>query len=214
MKFRRRIGAQVLGGQGGILQGSHGDEAQVTNPVFLILGDIDIGGPQVRIQVTSVPADGQGGTQIQTQIDSAEMGHGIATHILIQGLAVAAQQVNLVTQMILLLGYDLPVLVGYEALKLGELLEQLGFPDDSVGELLEIVHGSGGVFICTGQQQGIQLDLGCGNGNDFYYVFFVGILLHGRTAADTAVVAHGAAHDKTVQQRRDEFGFGQIDRLL
>ena len=66
---------------------------------------------------------------------------------------------------------------------------------------------TGGILKRTGEEQGIQLCLGSGTGEDFNDVFVIRILTDGRTAANAVVIADGIAHLKTVQQRRNELVF-------
>ena len=142
------------------------------------------------------------------------MRHGTAAHETIQCLLVTAQQVDLVTQIVILHGDDLPAFVGKETFQFGQLFQSFRFCDHLVGKRLEVIQCGCGILICAGEQQGIQLRLRTGDGNDFQYVFLIGILFHGRITADTIMTAQGAANGETVQHGGDDFGIGQVYRLL
>ena len=207
MELRGRIAAAVLGGKAGVFQGFQIHKAQITDAVFPLTDEEDIGGLQIHVHIACPAADGQGRAQIQAQVHSAQVGHSIAAQELLQRTLVGADQIDLVAQLVVIHGNDLPVLVGQEALQLGQLLQQLRFLDNTVRQFLEIFHSGCGIFVGAGQQQSVQLLLGSGDGNDLDYVFIIRIFLHGRAAAHTVVAAHGVAHDKAVQQRRNEFLF-------
>ena len=142
------------------------------------------------------------------------MGHGIAAHELFQRALVGADQIDLVTQIVTLHGYDLPAVIGQETLQLGKLLQKLRFVHCTLSQFLEIGSGRSGVLEGAGQQQCIQLLLGCGNSNDFDYVFVISILPNGRVAPYTVVTTDGVTHDEAIQQGRNQFLFRQWNRLL
>ena len=80
-QFRRRINAVILLRQGCVTQGVQGQEAQVANAVFFLVGQENVGGLQIHIQGTGLPTDGQRIAHIQTQIHRFQMGNRIVADI-------------------------------------------------------------------------------------------------------------------------------------
>ena len=205
--FRGGIGADVLFRQGSELQGVQLHKAQIADAVFLILGQEDVGGLQIHIQVSGPAADGQGGAKIQAQIHRLLMGHQIAAQEFVQGTLVGADQEHPIAQTAVFHRLHLPAGIGQEALQPGQLLQYLDFLHDQIGLFLEVVHGLGGILVGAGEKQGIQLHGRGRNGDGLDYVFLFRVFLYGWVAADTAAAAHGISQGKPVQQRRNEFLF-------
>ena len=123
----------------------------------------------------------------------------------LQGAVVGGQQIDLITQLIVIHGNDLPGVAGHETVQTGQLLVQLYLLNHAVGQVLEIVQGACGILESACQQQGVQLTLGSGDGQDLDDVFVIRILLDCGAAAHAVVVADGITHLEAVQQGRDEF---------
>ena len=102
---------------------------------------------------------------------------------------------------------QLPVGIRNKSFQLGQAGQGLGFGNDAVGYFFKIFQCCGRILISAGEQQCIQLGLGCGDGNDLDYVFIIGILFHCRTAAHAVMLAHGGTHNKAVKQGRNQFRF-------
>ena len=214
IQFRRCIGTVIFLRQCGIAQGIDFDEAEIADPVFFPVGKEYIGGLQIDIQGACLAAHGQCVAQIQAQVHSLQMCHGMMADITLQRALVAAQKVNLIAQPVAGNGLHLPGFVGQEAFQPGEFFQKLRFLHNIFALFPEVIHGAGRVLEGTGQQQGIHLHLRGGDGDDFDNIFFIGVFLYGGTTADAVVLADGITHGETVQQRGDEFGLRQSDRLL
>ena len=210
----RYIGAAVLPRQGGVGQRFQLHKAQITDAELLALGKEHVAGLQGHIQIACPAADGQSGAKVKAQIHRIQIGHGLFAHIPQQRAPVLAEDVDLISQLPVFHGKDLAALEGKKALQLGKIVQSRNLGSNAVGHLFEIIHGLGRVFVSAGQQQCVQLHLGCRDGNDFHNVFFACSFLQGRTAADAVVVAHGVAHGQAVQQRRDKFLLRHAYRLL
>ena len=155
--------------------------------------------------MTGTAAGSQGGTQVQTQVYSFQMSQRSLLHVAVQGAVVGGQQINLIAQLVVVHGDHLPGVAGHETVQTGKLLVQLDLPNHAVSQVLEVFQGAGGILECTCQQQGVQLTLGCGDGQDLYNVFVIRILLDCGAATYAVMAADGIAHLEAVQQGRDEF---------
>ena len=205
VQLRRGVAAAVLAGQSRILDRVQADEAQIADLVILVVGNKDVIGLQIHIQMTGPAAGGQGCAQVQTQIDSFQVGHGTLLQMTLQGTAVGSQQIDVIAQAVVVHGDNLPCFTGHKAARAGQLLMQTDFLHHTVGQLLEIIQGTGCILECAGQQEGVQLALGCGDGKDLDDVFVIRILTNCGTAAHAVMAADGVAHLKTVQQGRNKF---------
>ena len=174
----------------------------------------DVGGLEIDVQVSGPAAQGQGRAHIQSKIYGLQMGDGCAADGLFQCAAVFADQVYLIAQPVGLHGNDLPVFIAGKAVQLGHAGKECCFGSGIIRLLAEIVQRGGGVAVGTGYKQGIQLNLGRRHGQNFYDIFLIGILLHGRVTADTRTLGHGGPEDKPIEQRRDQCFFGHFYRLL
>ena len=142
------------------------------------------------------------------------MGHGVPVHVALQRKPEAAEQEHLIADSVLLHGLHLAALVGNESLQPGELFQQLGLLHNVFCHGAVILRRLGRILIGAGNQQRIQLGLGCGNRNHLHNVFPLGIPPDGRIAAHAVAVAHRRTHGEAVQQRRDSQLFRQYNRLL
>ena len=205
VQLRCGVAAAVLAGQSGILDGIQADEAQIADLVILVVGNEDVVGLQIHVQMTGTAAGGQGCAQVQTQIDSFQMGHGTLLQMTLQGTAVGGQQIDVIAQAVVVHGDDLPCFTGHKAARTGQLLMQTDLLHHTVGELFEVIQGTGCILERAGQQEGVQLALGCGDGKDLDDVFVIRILTDRGTATHAVMAADGVAHLKTVQQGRNKF---------
>ena len=174
----------------------------------------DVGGLQIHIQVPGPAAQGKSAAKIQSHVHRLQMGHGGAAQGLFQRPAVFSHQVHMVSQAVLLHGGDLPALIGLEPFQGGHVLQELRLGPGLLGLLAEIIQRGGGVFVGPCYEQGIQLGLGRGNGQNFDNIFLIGTLFHGGAAAGPGTVAHGSAQGKAVQKRRNQIGIRHKNRLL
>jgi hypothetical protein len=129
--------------------------------------------------------------------------------MLLQGTLVASQKINLVSEPVTLKRNGLPAVIGQKTIRLGQLLQAQGFLSHLFGGFLEIGQCGRRLTVGTGEQERVQLDLGSGDGYDFYYVFVLGISFDRRTAANAIMVTDGLAKQIAVQQRGDQFGVRQ-----
>ena len=141
------------------------------------------------------------------------MGSGIFTQHPVQCSPVGRQQIDLEAGAVLH-GDNLPAFIAEEALLTGKPLQKAGFFHYALGKLLEIFQCIGCTAESTGQQQSVQFGLRCGDGNDLDNVLLGCLDIHGGAAAHTVMTADSIAHDKAVQQGRDQFRLGHIRRLL
>ncbi len=200
------VQAAVAVRQGCKIQGVHGDKAQIAHTVLLIVEQVDVAGLQVHVEPAGLPADGQCGAHIDTQIHSTQMGHGVSLEITLQCPAVAAEQVDLTADPILH-GDGLAAGVGDKAPLSGQLLQGLGFLQDALGAFFKITLSCLGVLADAGQQQCIDLNLGGGHGDLFDNISLIRIFLHGRAAADAMVVGNGITQLEPIQHGGDQTVF-------
>ena len=134
------------------------------------------------------------------------MGHGAFAGMTLQGLAVAAEQMDLKAGTELH-GDDLILLAGHEAPLLRQSVQGPDLLADGLGQLLIV--GADGLVIPedAGQQQSFHLDLGGGEGDLLNNISFIRIIPHGRIALNAAVVRDGLAQGKTVQHGGNVSGF-------
>ena len=196
------IGASVAIGQGRIPQGVHGHEAQITDAVLLIAEEVDILGLQIHIQPSGLPAHSHGGAEVDAQIHRRQMGHGTPAGETLQGLAVAAEDMDLKADAVLH-GNDLTVLAGHKAALLCQGVQGLHFSADALGQIFIVGQDCIGIPEDTGQQQRLHLDLGGGQRDFLNNVSFIRIVPHGRITCNAVVVRNGLAQGKTVQQGGD-----------
>ena len=154
--------------------------------------------------MTGPAAGSEGGTDVQAQIHSLQMGQRGLLQMAVQGAVVGGQQIDLVTQAVVVHGNDLPCLTGHKTVQTGQLLMQLDLLDHAVGQILEILQGACGVLVGACQKQSVQLALGSGDGQNFNDVFVISTLLDRGAATHAVMAADGIAHLEAVQQGRDE----------
>ena len=155
--------------------------------------------------MTGLTAGGESGADVQAQIYSLQMGQGVLLQMAVQGAVIGSQQIDLVAQLVVVHGNDLPGFTGHKAIQTCKLLMQLDLLDHAVGQILEILQGASGVLEGACQKQCVQLALGSGDGQDLNNVFVIRILPDRGTTAYAVVAADGIAHLEAVQQGRDEF---------
>ena len=200
------VDAAVALGQGGVGQHIHRHKAQVADAVLLILEHLDVLGLQVHIQPSGLPAHGQGGAHIDAQVDGAQMGHGAALQMTVEGLAVAAQQDHVVADA-LLHRLDLMGIIGHKTSLPRQGLQGLDFLPDALGQFLVICADGLGIPEDAGQKQGFDLDLGGGEGDLLHNISFFRVIPHGRIAGDAAVLRDRLTQGEAVQQRGYVSGF-------
>ena len=213
-QFRRGVVAAIPVRNGSVFHGVQGNETQIADAVFFLVREVNIAGLQIHIQRPGLTAHGQRGAEIQSQVNGLQMGYGVTPYIFLQGTLIAAHQINLKAQTVLGDGFHLPAVVGQKTVQLGQGFQQFCLFEDSFSHFPEVIHGIRRIFISASQQKGVHLGLRGGDGDDFYDVLFIGIFLYRGTADNAVVAAHGTSHGEAVQQRRDESGFWQRDRLL
>ena len=204
--LRRSVDAAAALGQGGIGQHIHVLEAQVTDAVFLIVEQVDVLRLQIHIQPSGLPAYRQGGAHVDAQIHGAQMGHGVAAQMALQGHAVAADEVHLIADT-LLHGHDLVILKRDEASLSRQGIQGLNFPDDALCQFFIVSANRVGILVNAGQQQRFDLNLGGGEGDPFHNISFLRIIPHGRIADNAVVVRNGLTQGEAVQHRGDISGF-------
>ena len=197
--LRRSIDTAIPVRQGCIGQGIHGHEAQIADAVFLIAEEVDVLRLQVHIQPSGLPADSQGCAQVDAQVHCPQMGHGAAAGEPVQCLAVAAEQMDLVSDALLHFR-NLEALVGDKAPLSGQLFQNTHFLTHALGQFLVVGTHCFCIPVDTGQQQGFHLDLGGGEGNLLYNIPFFRIVPHGRIAFHAAVVRNCLTQGIAVQQ--------------
>ena len=134
------------------------------------------------------------------------MGQGLPAELPGQGAPVGAQQVDVVAHP----GFHgdaLAALVGQKTAGGGQLGENFRLFENSVRQVVEIALCRFRAGVGPGEKQRVQLGLGRGDGNDFHYVFFIRIILHGGAAAHAVMGADRIAHGKAVKQRGDKLRF-------
>ena len=97
--------------------------------------------------------------------------------MLVQGALIGAHKIDQVTKLVISHRNDLPVFVGQESVQFGQLLKEVRIFDNIIGKFLEIIHGFARILVGAGQQQCIQLGLGCRDRNDFYNILIFCILI-------------------------------------
>ena len=202
-QLRGRITAAVFFRHGGIFHGVQGGKAQVADFIFLLVGNENVGWLQIDVHHPGLAAGSQRGTDIDAQVHRFQVGNRVAVHITLQGQPEAAEQANPVAGAVFLHGFHLAAFVGKESLQPGQILQQLNLPDQIAGGLAEIVSGLRRVFVGSGDQQCIQLGLGCGDGNHLNNIFSFGIFLHRGITANAIMVVYRCTDGKTIQQGRD-----------
>ena len=200
------IVASVTVGQGSVLQGIQGYKAQIADAVLLIAEEIDVLGLQVGIQPASLPGDSHGGAQVDAQIQGAQMGHGVAVHVPLQGHAVAAEHKDLIAHA-LLHSLDLGTVTGHEATLFGKRIQSLDLPLDTMGQLLVVGADSLGIPENAGQKQRLHLDLRGRQRDLLNDISLFRIIPHGRIAGNTAVVGNGLTQGETIQHGGNNTGF-------
>ena len=139
---------------------------QVTDAVFLTSGNENITGLQIYVKISCPAANGKGLTQVQAQIDGIQMTHLSALHMPLQRAFIRAQKEHFISKAVFL-GNNLPPFIGQESVQFGELFENCRFSGDAISDFPEVVHSIRGVLIGTCEKQGVKLNLGSRNGNDF-----------------------------------------------
>ena len=79
---------------GTVAQRVHGNEANITDAVAAVVGDKDVAGLQIHIEVTGAAALGQGSAQVDTQIHSPQVGQGAVLKIPVQRPLIGAEQIH------------------------------------------------------------------------------------------------------------------------
>ena len=209
LQFRSGIGAAVLGRQGSQIQTFQFHQTQITDPVFPVVGDEDVGGLQIRVDPAGPAGGGQGIANVNTQINGTQVSHGVPADILLQSMTVAGQQIHPIAQVAMFHGDYLPAFKRQKAFQSGQIFQTSGFPLHGVRQFTEIFQRCGGFPKGAGQQQSVHLGLGCGDRDNFNNIFFIRVFLQCGIAAHTVMLAEGGAHGKAIQQRRDKFRFRQ-----
>ena len=130
-----------------------------------LLGDGDIFRPQVLIQIAGFPAKGQRGAQIQSQVHTGQVRHGVVFHICGQGCAIRAEDPQIGTYLALRFGRQLEPLERHGGSGSGKLLKRLHFLHHFLCNAVIITPGSLSIRAGTGQQQGVYLPLGLRDGD-------------------------------------------------
>ena len=142
------------------------------------------------------------------------MGNRMAVNVSLQRQTEAAEQVHLVSGAAFLHGFHLISLIRDKSTPPGKLLQHLAFPDDAFCQGAEVFCCFCRILVGTGNQQCIQLCLGCRDGYDLYNIFSLGVRPHGWTAANARMAVCRCSQGKPIEQRRNTWLFRQCDRLL
>ena len=101
-ELRGGIAAAVLLGQDGILHIVRGDQAEIAQQEAARIREIDVAGLEVSVNEAFLAQGGQGHAEVDAHIDAAQMGDGVLLQIVLQGVPLGQDGIDLIAHALLL----------------------------------------------------------------------------------------------------------------